>query len=291
MHRKYTPYLYLALPVLVYVIFLVYPAIQLVLLSTQNWSGLGPRTFVGLANYAELFSDPAFWNALGHNVAWMIGAMVVPVAIGLALAIFLSRSPLVGRSAFRVAYFIPQVISTVAVAVIWGWIYDPSFGPLNQILAAVGLGSLEPQWLGDEAMALPSIFIAWTWMQYGFAMVVLIASINAIDEIYFDAAKVDGAGAIDQVRHVILPFLRVPLATVILIVAISSFQVFDLVFVLTNGGPGNSTMVLDLYMLRSSVQYQRVGYGAAIGVTLAVLVWLFSIVYLRARGTFGDAQA
>ena len=286
--RTVAPYVFLALPVAVYGAFLLYPAFQLVILATQDWNGLGPHTFVGVANFVELFGDPQFWNSIGHNVLWMAGAMVVPVTIGLALAVFLSRAPLPGRSAFRTLYFVPQVISTVAVAVIWGWIYDPSFGALNPILNAVGLGGLEPQWLGDETLALPSIFIAWTWMQYGFAMVVLIASINAIDETYYDAAKVDGAGAWNQFRHVTLPALRVPLATVVLITAISSFQVFDLVFVMTNGGPGQSTMVLDLYMIRSSIQYQRVGYGAAIGVALASLVWVFSIVYLRVRGTFGQ---
>lgn len=284
------PYAFLALPLLVYVLFLVVPTIHLIGLSMLDWDGLGPRTFVGLGNYAELLQADSFWEALRHNVIWMIAAMIVPITIGLMLAVFLSRATVFGRALFRTAYFIPQVISTVAVAVIWGWILDPSFGAITPIFDAIGLGGREPQLLGDESLALPTLFGVWTWTQYGFAMVILIASINAIDETYFDAARVDGAGAIAQFRYVILPALRVPLATVVLIVAISSFQVFDLVFVMTNGGPADSTMVLDLFMLRNSVQYQRVGYGAAIGVTLAMMVWVFSIAYLRLRGTFDDSQ-
>ena len=285
------PYAFLAVPLLVYVSFLVVPTIHLVGLSMLDWDGLGPRTFVGLANYVELFQSEQFWGALRHNIAWMVMAMIVPIVIGLALAVFLSRATMVGRTLFRAAYFVPQVIATVAVAVIWGWILDPSFGAITPIFEAIGLSGLEPQLLGDETLALPSLFIVWTWTQYGFAMVILIASINAIDETYFDAARVDGAGAVAQFRYVILPALRVPLATVVLIVAISSFQVFDLVFVMTNGGPADSTMVLDLLMLRNSVQYQRVGYGAAIGVTLALMVWVFSILYLRLRGTFDDTPS
>jgi raffinose/stachyose/melibiose transport system permease protein len=284
------PYLFLALPLLVYGTFSLWPTFQLVLLSLNDWDGLSPKKFIGIGNFVELLGDGVFWEALLHNLLWMVGAALVPVGLGLGLASFLARSPTFGRTALRTAYFLPQVLATVAVAVIWGWIYDPTFGAINTVLTRLGLGGLAMPWLGDETLALPALFLTWTWIQYGFSMVVLLAGLSAIDEVYYDAAKVDGAGGWLQFRHVTLPFLSGPLATVVLVTAIGAFQLFDLVFVMTRGGPGTSTQVLDLYMLENAIRYNRVGYGAAVAVALSLLVWIFSIFYLRARGTFRTAS-
>lgn len=286
----FAPYLFLALPLLVYGTFSLWPTLQLLLLSLNDWDGLSPKKFIGLQNFIELASDDVFWEALLHNLLWMVGAALVPVTIGLGLASFLARSSAFGRTALRTVYFLPQVLATVAVAVIWGWIYDPTFGAVNTVLTAVGLGGLAMPWLGDQTTALPSLFATWTWIQYGFSMVVLLAGLNAIDEVYYDAAKVDGAGRWQQFRHITVPFLAGPLATVVLVTSIGAFQLFDLVFVMTRGGPGTSTEVLDLYMLENAIRYNRVGYGAAVAVALTILVWLFSILYLRSRGTFRAAR-
>jgi ABC-type sugar transport system permease subunit len=271
---------------LVYGTFSLWPTLQLVLLSLHDWDGLSPKQFIGIQNFIELAADDIFREALLHNVLWMIGAALLPVGIGLGLATFLARSSAFGRTALRTIYFLPQVLATVAVAVIWGWIYDPTFGAVNTVLIATGLGGFAMPWLGDQTTALPALFAAWTWIQYGFSMVVLLAGLNAIDETYYDAAKVDGAGRWQQFRYVTIPFLSGPLATVVLVTAIGAFQLFDLVFVMTRGGPGTSTEVLDLYMLENAIRYNRVGYGAAVAVALMVMVWLFSILYLRSRGTF-----
>ncbi len=283
------PYLYLALPLLVYGTFSLWPTFQLLLLSLNDWDGLGAKEFIGTQNFVELLGDDVFWEALAHNLVWMVGAALIPVSLGLGLASFLARSSAFGRTALRTVYFLPQVLATVAVAVIWGWIYDPTFGAVNSVLTTLGLSGLAMPWLGDQTTALPALFITWTWVQYGFSMVVLLAGLNAIDEVYYDAAKVDGAGRWQQFRHVTIPFLSGPLATVVLVTAIGAFQLFDLVFVMTRGGPGTSTQVLDLYMLENAIRYNRVGYGAAVAVALSVMVWLFSILYLRARGTFRGA--
>ena len=280
------PYLYLALPVLVYGTFSLWPTLQLLLLSLNDWDGLGPQRFIGIQNFVELLGDDVFWEALTHNLLWMVGAALFPVGIGLVLASLLARSSAFGRTALRTVYFLPQVLATVAVAVIWGWIYDPTFGAVNTMLTMVGLRGLAMPWLGDQTTALPALFITWTWVQYGFSMVVLLAGMNAIDEVFYDAAKVDGAGRWHQFRHITIPFLSGPLATVVLVTAIGAFQLFDLVFVMTRGGPGTSTQVLDIYMLENAIRYSRVGYGAAIAVALSAMVWFFSILYLRARGTF-----
>lgn len=286
--QKIVPFLYILPALLVYGGFFLLPAFNLVSLSFQDWDGLNPARDVGFANYERLWNDRFFWMAFRHNVYWTLAAVVVPVAVGLLLAIMLSRSPMYGRVFFRTIFFLPQVFSSVTVAIIWGWIYNPRFGAINSTLQAIGLEGLQQQWLGDRNLVLPALFIAWSWVHYGFTMVIFIAALDSIDEIYFDAAKVDGANWWQQLRHVIMPFIRAPFTTVVLITAIAAIQVFDLVYVLTNGGPSRASLVIPLYMLDNAFLFNRVGYGATIAVVLAVMILALSIVFLWSRGTFKE---
>lgn len=280
------PYLYLGPAFAVYAVFFLWPLAHLIQLSTLRWSGLGPRAFVGLQNYRSFFAaDPNAWLAFRHNLAWLLAAMVVPLVIGLSLAVLLARSRLRGRLLFRTVYFLPQVLSSVVVGVIWRGMYNPNYGAVNSILGTVGLGMVARGWLGDRVTALPALFVAWSWIHYGFCMVIFLAALQGIEETYYDAAKVDGANALQQIWHVALPFIRRPLAIVILLTAISAFQVFDLVLVTTNGGPASATLVLSLHMYNQAFTYDKVGYGSAVAVVLGALVTVFSGVfqYLRSR--------
>jgi raffinose/stachyose/melibiose transport system permease protein len=287
-----SPYLYLLPAMAIYTTFFIYPFIQLILLSFQRWDGVKPKAWIGLGNYRELlFEDDIFHTAVLHNVAWLVAAMVVPVMVGLLLAILLYRSPLMAKPLFRLVYFFPQILSSVVVALIWNWIYNPNFGALNRLLEAVGLGFLKQGWLGKPDLALPSLFFAWSWITYGFTMVIFIAALQGIDETYFDAAKVDGASWLQQFRHVLIPFIQGPLTTVLLITGITSFQIFDIVFVLTAGGPNNHTMIWALWMYQNAFQFNRVGYGAAVAVLLGLTILLMSILFLRLRGVLGGEEA
>ncbi len=277
-------YLYIAPALALYAVFFLWPLAQLFYLSMVKWDGLAPKVFVGLHNYGELLtSDPRFWLALEHNALWLVGAVSVPTTIGLFLAVFLARTPLCGRLALRTIFFLPQVLSSVVVAIIWRWIYNPDYGALNTILRGVGAAGLARGWLGDEGLALPALFVASSWVLYGFCMVVFLAALQGIDEAYYDAAKVDGANALQQFWYVTLPAIRGPLSTVILLSAIGAFQVFDLVFIITRGGPAWSTMVLSVYMYDSAFRYNKLGYGSAVAIVLGVLILAFSIVFLRVR--------
>ena len=284
------PWLFLAPAILVYGGFFLWPAFELVRLRLVQWDGLGSRTFVGLDNYERLLSDRLFWRAFQHNVAFLVAGMTIPVAVGLALAVALARSRLYGRVLFRTIFFLPQVLSSVTVAIIWGWIYNPSFGALNVALERVGLGMLQQRWLGNPDLVLASLFVAWSWVHYGFCMVIFIAAIDGIDETFFDAARVDGAGGWWQFRHVIVPFIRAPLTTVVLLTAIAAMQVFDLVFVLTNGGPARASIVVPLYMIDNAFFFTRVGYAAAIAVALAAVILVFSVLFLLMRGVFREEE-
>jgi ABC-type sugar transport system permease subunit len=273
-----------------YLAFVVWPSLQLVSYSTLTWNGITPAEPAGLDNYAKLLTDATFLRALRHNIAWMAAAVVVPVAIGLGLALLVTRTPLYGRNVFRLVFFLPQVLNPVAVAILWGWIYDPAFGALNRLLEGAGLEGLSHSWLGDTATTLPALFVAWSWLHYGFVMIIFIAAIEGIDEQYFDMARIDGAGRLAQLRHVVLPSIRAPLTVVVMITAIVSFQVFDLVYLLTGGGPAKASIVLPLHMLDHAFVFRNVGYAAAIAVVMTVGVLALSVLFLRARGTSDGAR-
>jgi raffinose/stachyose/melibiose transport system permease protein len=213
----------------------------------------------------------------------MAAGITFPTLIGLALAIALVRQPMHGRTYYRAVFFLPQVLAAVVVAIIWQWIYSPIYGAINTVMRDVGLGQFQQAWLGSETWALPAVFIAWTWTAYGLSMVIFIAALQSVDEDYFEAAKVDGASWLQQFRHVLLPLIRKPLGVVILVNALGALQVFDLVFVMTSGGPANATMVLATYMYSNVFEILRVGYGSAIAVALGLAVALVSLVFFGIR--------
>lgn len=289
-HRDFSPFLFILPALLVYAGFFVYPLIKLVELSLYKWDGILARRFVGLRHYQKLLGDDRFWDALSHNFSWMIAAVIIPVLFGLFLAILLSRSSMYGRILFRTIFFMPQVLSSVTVSLIWQWIYNPTYGAINVFLGAIGLEHLAQGWLGDSDLVLPALFVAWSWVHYGFTMIIFIAAIDAVDEVLFDAAKVDGANWWQQFRHVLLPSIRGALTTIILVTAISSFQVFDMVYVLTRGGPGDASLVVPVYMLESAFTLRKVGYGATVAIAMGLVIVGFSVLFLVLRGVYKDNE-
>lgn len=282
------PWLFLLPAAVLYTSFVLWPTYRMFELSLFSWDGVRPRRFTGALNYQQLVADPLFWSSFQNNALWIGAALVVPVFLGLALAILLARTRVMGRIFFRTVFFLPQVLSTVVVAVIWGWIYNPSFGALNTTVRALGLDALAQPWLGSRTFALPALLVAWSWVHYGLAMVIFLAALANIDETYFDAAKVDGANGLQRFWHILLPAIRGPFTTVALITAVSAFQIFDLVFVLTQGGPGRATTVLAFFMFQGAFYFQRVGYGAAIAVVLTAIILVMTLVLLRVRRAFDD---
>ena len=288
--HNFSPYFFIVPALVVYVGFFIYPLAKLVELSLYKWDGILPRKYYGLRHYQKLVTDERFWEALSHNFTWMIAAIIVPVLFGLLLAILLSRSSMYGSIFFRTIFFMPQVFSSVTVALIWQWIYNPSYGAINVFLSAIGLEGWTQGWLGDSDLVLTSLFVAWSWVHYGFTMIIFIAAIDAVDEVLFDAAKVDGANWWQQFRHILLPSIRGALTTIILVTAISSFQVFDMVYVLTRGGPGDASMVVPVYMLESAFTLRKVGYGATVAIAMGLVIVGLSVLFLVMSGVFRDAD-
>ncbi len=283
--RPWTAYLYILPSFLIYAFFILWPIINTLRLSFYEWDGFSTPAFTGLNNYAGLLKDEVFHISLRNNLLFMVFYTLCPIAFALFLTALMTRRRLRGMSFFRAGLFVPYVMSMVVVGVVWRWIYNPAFGPLNQALKAVGLGAWTRPWLGDFQLALPAVGVVGTWVQYGFCMVLFIAGVQRIEEELYDAAKIDGANEFRQFWHVTLPGIRSEISVALVITFIAALRIFDLVFVTTRGGPGNETMVVSLWLYRNAFQINRTGYAASIAVVLTVIILVvsYAIVSLRQR--------
>jgi raffinose/stachyose/melibiose transport system permease protein len=273
-------YLYVLPAFALYGVFVLAPLLHSAWLSLFSWDGVTQGHWVGLANYRTFLSDPLVREAYVHTLVLMFFFSVLPICLGLLLAASLSRVRIHGLTAFRTILFLPTILSNVAVAIAWGWIYEPD-GPLNQALRAVGLGSLARPWLGDFTWALPSVGLVGTWGEYGFAMVLFIAGVMKIPPSLYEAARVDGAGPIREFFVVTLPGLRNELTVVLVLTIIDALGTFDLVYVMTGGGPGTSTSVPAFQVWNRAFQTGQVGLASAIAITLAVAIFAVSYVITR----------
>ncbi|MBA3431932.1 MAG: sugar ABC transporter permease [Actinobacteria bacterium] len=279
-------YLYILPALIVYALFVLLPFGHSVLLSFYEWDGITPGTFIGVQNYAELLTDPATRSAFGHSLVLILFYSALPVLIGLLLAAAISRTQVRGLAWFRTILFLPQIVPLVVVAVMWRSIYAPATGPLNEGLRFIGLDSWARPWLGDFTWALPSVGLVGTWVQYGLCMVLFIAGVQKIPTSLYDAARVDGAGPLNEFLAVTLPNLRNEIAVALTLTIIASLRNFDLVYLTTNGGPGNATSVPAFEVYNRAFEINQVGSAAAIGVALAVII--FAITFLVNRLAEGD---
>jgi raffinose/stachyose/melibiose transport system permease protein len=252
--------------------------------SFYEWDGIREPIFAGLGNFYHLIlDDDTFHTALWNNLKFLLFYTLFPIAVGLFLTALITRRRLHGMSIFRAGLFVPYVMSMIVVGVVWRWIYNPAFGPLNQTLKMIGLGSLAQPWLGDFQLALPSVGLVGTWVQYGFCMVLFIAGVQQIEETLYDAAKIDGANEFHQFWHITLPGIRNQISVAMVITFISALRVFDLIFVTTRGGPGEETTVVSLWLYRNAFQLNQPGYAASIAVVLTIIILAFSFVLITVR--------
>lgn len=279
--ERFAAWFFVGAPMLFYIVFVVLPIGYLILLSSVEWDGLGAMAFVGLDNYLRVFRDERFWLSIQHNVYWSIGTLVGTTTLGLLLALLLARTRAWARGFFQIVYFIPQMISSVVIAIMWRWIYYPTSGPLNVALDSISLGFLKHTWLGESATVLPALFIAYTWVAYGFAMLTFLTAIDSVDSNLLDAAKMDGANWFQETGYVLLPAVRPALTTVFVIMGIWSFQIFNLVWLTTRGGPGYSSSVLALQIYRSTFVEKNIGVGAALATILSLIILALAFVTLR----------
>jgi raffinose/stachyose/melibiose transport system permease protein len=265
-----------------YIIFVFYPILDSFFLSFQDWDGISStREFVGLENYIRIFTqDQIFWRALGNSALWVVASLIVPTSIGFLLALALNQK-LFGRAAFRTIIYLPGVIASIAVAAIWGWMYHPSVGLINNTLEALGLQSLIQDWLGDRRIALASVFAAGVWAGTGINMILFLAGLQGIEHELVEAARVDGANWLRVLWNVIIPSLRQTFVIVFSLTIINSLKAFDLIYGMTYGGPGDATQVLGLWGYFQGFQYRNFGTGMAIVMVLLAITLVIVVPYIR----------
>lgn len=277
---RLTPYLYLAPMVALVGVFLLYPAVDTVWTSLTDSTGIGKAHFIGIDNYTALFKDPAFTTSFVNTLYWVAGVLVLQVGLGLALALILSSTTL--ARVLKGVFYLPAAISAAAVGVIWYFVFNPDQGILNSGLRLLGLGGLAQDWLVNPPTNTFAMIAAFTWQGLGPTMVLFLVGLQSIPREPIEAALVDGAGRFRLFWHVTLPLLRPITAIVVGISLINSFKVFDLIWVMTQGGPYRSSETLAVTMYRESFVSFHVGYGAAVAVVLTAIVWVIAVFYLRA---------
>jgi ABC-type sugar transport system permease subunit len=278
--RHSTPILFLMPAALLMAVFVAYPLVDSLVLSLYRWNGLEAREFIGLRNFEYLLTgDDVFWTSLQHNVMFSIGTTVGTVLIGFVLAVAIERR-VHGWRFFKIVYFLPVMMPITVVGLLWGRIYDPTMGPLNALLHVVGVSS-PPEWLGNASMALPAVIAVTIWQYSGFPMIILLAAMENIPTDLHDAATLDGVNVWNRVRHIIFPLVQPVFAVIIMLQIIFSFKVFDIVWVMTQGGPGEASDVLGVYLYKAAFTYERFGYGSAVAVMMSLIIFALSLVYLR----------
>lgn len=259
--------------------FNVYPALYSLYLSFFEWNGFTPnRDWVGGGNYAKLLAAPEFWNSLKVTGLYAGGVTLTSLALGLIVAVLLNQ-PLRGRTFYRVLYFLPVITPTVAAGVVWKYLFDPTQGAVNDLLGSVGIHG--PNWLVDPNWALLAVIIVGVWKRVGFNVVVYLAALQGVPRSYYEAAQIDGATPWQQLRYVTVPLLAPTTFFLVITSLIEAFQVFDLVYVMTAGGPLGSTDVFGFYLYREGFKYSQLGFASAIAYVMFALIFLATVVQFR----------
>ena len=271
---------YLAPALAIYLAFTIRPIAETVWMSFFDWDGITLAQWVGAGNYADVVTDPLVAAALGHALVFVVFYALLPTGIGLVLAGIMSRIRIRGLTAWRTLLFLPQVLSSVVVAVAWRWIYDDT-GPLNAALRAVGLGSLTRAWLGDFDTALPAVGLIGTWVQFGLCLMLFLAGAQRIAPELYEAARIDGAGPVREFFTVTVPGLRNEIRVALVLTIIFALRNFDIVWNTTSGGPGSSTTVPGVYVYQGAFVTREVGRAAAVAVLLTLFILLVAALVLR----------
>jgi multiple sugar transport system permease protein len=261
-------------------VFTAGPVIASFTLSFTRY-GIGESpTFVGLENYRDLFHSDLFWQVFGNTFYYVVLYVPASIAISLALALLIEKR-IRGITFFRTVYFLPVVTSIVASAIVWSWLYNGDVGLLNYLLSIIGIDG--PKWLQDPHWALPAIAIMSIWKNAGYNMMIFLAGLANVPKDYHEAARLDGASAFHRFRHITMPMLSPVTFFVLVVTTIGAFQVFEQTFVMTNGGPGTSTLTLSYYIWQTAFKFFNLGGASALGYVFFLLVLAFTALQFYAR--------
>jgi len=266
------------------VFFTIGPVIAAFAISFTRWDLTSPPDWVGLGNYNAMVAlDPLSRVSFVNTLYYVVGTVPSGVVIALFIAIAMNQK-VRGIVFYRTVYFLPVISSTVAISLIWEWLYEPQYGIFNYLLSFVGVAPI--RWLSDPSTAMPAIMILSVWRGLGFNMIIFLAGLQAVPQELYEAAKIDGAGAVDRFRAVTVPMLSPTIFFVTVLSIISSFQVFDQTYVMTQGGPVNATTTIVFYIFRQAFQWFHMGYAAALGYVLFAVILAFTLLQFRLQRTW-----
>lgn len=275
-------YLFLLPNILGFLAFNLFPLLFAIGMSFTRWDLISQPTFIGLSNYEKLFlEDESFRIAIKNTLFFTVLSVPTGTILSLILANILNQK-IRGTTFYRTAYFLPVVSSSIAVALVWAWVFNPDFGLVNEILSTFGLPRLK--WLASSTWALPAVVIVSVWRGIGPSTVIFLAGLQGIPEELYDAAKIDGANARQLFRHITIPMLSPTTFFVIVVSIIGSFQVFDLIYMMTRGGPGRASMVLVYYIYEHAFRWFGMGYAASIAFVLFVVIFILTLIQIRLSG-------
>ena len=269
-HARLIPLLYVAPALLFYLLFVITPWLHSVWISLWEWNGIGVAKWAGLGNYVDVFTEPALRDALAHSFGFIAFYAVLPIGLGLILAALVAGTRWHGLPVIRTVLFLPQILPLVAVGVIWKWLYSEE-GPVNQVLRWVGLGGLARAWLGDFTWSFPAVGLTGTRVATGLCFLLLLSGIQKIDPSLYEAARVEGCGPVREFWHITIPGLRREIAVAATVTVIAALASFDIVYIMTGGGPGYTTMVPGVQVYQLVFTAGQVGLACALATVLSVL--------------------
>lgn len=275
-NQNYAAWIFILPAILGTFIFIIIPMICSFGLSFTKWDLLNSVKFVGLQNYVNLFQSDLFYKILSNTVVFALATSILGVIIPLILASILN-SKIRGSEFYKTAYFLPFITPMVVVGIVWAWIFDPNIGLLNQVL------QIHINWLYDSKYAMSALIIVSVWKLIGYNMIIFLSSMSGISQSMFEAAKIDGANAFQTFKNVTIPLLSPTIFFVVIITAISSFQVFDLIYLMTQGGPFDSTNVLVYAIYKNAFEYFHIGKASAIAYVLFVIILVLTLIQWHFR--------
>ena len=273
---KFSAMIFILPAVLGTFIFIIIPVLFSFTLSFFEWDLLSPMKFVGIQNYKDVFTDSTFLQVLSNTFVFAISTTIFAVIIPLVLACVLN-SKIRGSNFYKTAYFLPFITPMIVIAIVWQWVFDPNIGLLNQIL------HLHLKWLYDTRYAMPALIAVSVWKLIGYNMIIFLSGLSTINQEVLEAAKIDGANAFQAFKNVTVPLLMPTIFFVIVITSISSFQVFDLIYIMTEGGPDNSTMVLVYSIYKYAFEYFEAGKASAIAYILFAIIFVLVLCQWKLR--------
>ena len=275
-NQNFAAWIFIAPAILGTFIFILIPVICSFGLSFTSWDMLNPINFVGLENYKLLLRDGLFYKILLNTIVFALSTSILGVIIPLILAAILN-SKIRGSEFYKTAYFLPFITPMVVVGIVWAWIFDPNIGFLNQVL------NIHINWLYDSKFAMPALIIVSVWKLIGYNMIIFLSAFSSVSQSLFEAAKIDGANAYQTFKNVTIPLLSPTIFFVVIITAISSFQVFDLIYLMTHGGPFDSTNVLVYSIYKNAFEYFNIGKASAIAYVLFVIILVLTLIQWHFR--------